>query len=185
VLPDRNDAIVEQLAVSHRRKAAERQLMLAGMNATPALRRGLRHEDPQVRASCCRVLDHFLDEAAIPELLENLDHPDESVRGWALHALACDRCKEGSCRPGEDSSLPLAINMLMGDPSGEVRYQALGLVSAAVHRDPRAVAAVQHVQSHDPSPRIRKCAGWWLPGGPRYERTKPRPPRKPRPAPAL
>lgn len=180
VLPDRCDSIVEDLTIPHRRRDAERRLMAVGMAATPALRRGLRHADPRVRSSCCRVLDHFLDDAALPELIENLTHPDDSVRTWALHALACDRCKEGTCRPGEDESLPIALEMLRNDPSDQVRLQALGLVATAVHRDPRVLAAIQQVHEHDPVRGVRKIAGWWIPGGPRYERTKPPPQRKPR-----
>jgi hypothetical protein len=47
------------------------------------------------------VLDHHMDEAALPDLIENLHHENEMVRAWAMHALACDRCKEGSCRPAK------------------------------------------------------------------------------------
>ena len=63
-------ALVEDLAVPHRRKEVKRSLMLAGSAATPAVRQGLRHPSSAVRSACCQVLDHFLDEAALPELLE-------------------------------------------------------------------------------------------------------------------
>src|SRR5262249_44949551 len=86
-----------------------RGLMAAGSLATPAVREGLHHPEPAVRVGCCQVLDHFMDEAALPELIENLGHENETVRAWAMHALACDRCKEGICRPGEDQVLPAAI----------------------------------------------------------------------------
>ena len=46
----------------------------------------------------------------------NLDHPEGMVRAWALHALACDRCKEGECRLGEDDVVPIALRMLREDP---------------------------------------------------------------------
>ena len=153
--------------------------MAAGTAATPAVRRGLRHDDANVRTSCCRVLDHFLDADAIPELMANLDHSDPSVRAWALHALACDRCKEGSCRPGEDESIPVALRMLLTDRSRKVRYSAIGLLGPAVHRRADVLAALEDVHRTDECPTNRKVAGWWLPGGPRYERTKPRPQRRP------
>ncbi|HMC41431.1 MAG TPA: HEAT repeat domain-containing protein, partial [Acidimicrobiales bacterium] len=145
-----------------------RALMVAGTAATPAVRTGLRHDDPAVRAACCQVLDHFLDEAALPELLENLSHSDPQVRAWAVHALACDGCKEGSCRPAEKDSLPVAIGMLLKDPSREVRQQAAGLVGAAVHRSPEALAAIAEAHRTDPHPAVRKVAGWHVPGGARY-----------------
>jgi len=152
--------LVEDLALAHRRQAALGHLMLAGTAATPAVRAGLRHESAAVRTACCQILDHFLDEAALPELLENLSHPDPQVRGWAVHALACDRCKEGVCRPGEELSLPLAIRMLLDDPAREVRQQAAGLVGPAVHRSPEALAAIDHAHRLDGHPVVRKIAGW-------------------------
>ena len=174
-------ALVEDLAVPHRRKEAKRSLMRAGSAATPAVRQGLRHPSAAVRCACCQVLDHFLDEAALPELLDNLSHPDPHVRVWAVHALACDRCKQGACRPAESDSLPVAIRMLLEDPAREVRQQAAGLVGAAVHRSPEALAAIVTAHRSDAHPVVRKIAGWHLPGGARYEATKPRPLRKVRP----
>jgi hypothetical protein len=55
------------------------------------------------------VLDHFLDEAALPELIENLRDEDDLVRARAMHALACDRCKEGACRSGETKRCRLLL----------------------------------------------------------------------------
>ena len=165
---------VEDLGVAHRRRQALRALMLAGPEATAAVRDGLGHPDPMVRVGCCQVLDHFLDQDAVPELVENLSHSDPQVRAWAVHALACDRCKEGSCRPGDDESLPHAIRMLTEDPAREVRQQAVALVGMAVHRSPAALDAVQRAHREDEHPVVRKIAGWYIPGGPRYEATKPR-----------
>src|SRR5688500_4824075 len=68
------DRQVEDLAVAHRAKGALRHLMAGGMDATPALRRGLSHPSSEVRVGCCMVLDHFMDEAAVPELMANLTH---------------------------------------------------------------------------------------------------------------
>src|SRR5688572_22104691 len=83
------DRWIENLGVEHRAKESLRRLMNAGALATQAVRRGLRHPDPTVRVGCCQVLDHFLDEEALPELIENLTHPSADVRAWAMHALAC------------------------------------------------------------------------------------------------
>lgn len=138
--------------------------------ATPAVREGLRHADPAVRIGCCKVLDHFLDESALPELIDNLGHGDEGVRAWAIHALACDRCKEGACRPGEDQVVPLAVQMLLHAPSRSVRQMAAGLLGPSVHRRPDVLAALQHAREHDPHPVVRKIARWYTPGGPIYRR---------------
>ena len=172
---------VDDLTVPHRFKHALKQLMAAGMLATPALRRGLRHPDPEVRIGCCIVLDHFMDEAAVPELIENLAHENPRVRSNALHALACDRCKEGACRPGEDDVVPIAIRMLLEDESRGVRKSAAGLLGPAVHRRPDVCQALERARDHDPDPLVRKVAGWYTPGGPIYRRLSPRPSRKSRP----
>jgi HEAT repeat protein len=166
------DALVEQLAIKHRAKEARRVLMAAGSAATPALRRGLLHADASVRVLCCVVLDHFMDDAAVPELVENLDHPDARVRRWAMHALACDRCKEGTCRPGEDETLPIAMRMLRGDPSRRVRTEAAHLVGQVAPRVPAVQTELEHARDHDPHPVVRKVAGWYAPGGPLYEKLR-------------
>lgn len=176
-----HERLIEDLAVKHRNKAALRQLLAAGMSAAPAVRRGLRHTNPEVRVGCCIVLDHFMDAAALPELKENLTHENDEVRRWALHALACDRCKEGACRPGEDDVVPIAIRMLLEDESRGVRTSAAGLLGPAVHRRPDVRLALARARDHDPDPLVRKVAGWYTPGGPIYRRLSPKPPRRSRP----
>lgn len=169
--------LVEDLGVKHRAKQALRQLTAAGSLATPAVREGLRHPDPGVRVGCCKVLDHHLDEAALPELMDNLKHENEAVRAWAMHALACDRCKEGTCRPGEDEVVPVAARMLVDDESRRVRQMAAGLLGPSVHRRPDVLRALEHARDHDPHPVVRKIARWYTPGGPRYKRLMPKPSR--------
>ena len=179
-MDDPYDGLVGDLAVKHRAKAALRALMKAGMDATPALRRGLRHPAPDVRVGCCVVLDHFMDDEALPELMANLDHADARVRSWALHALACDRCKEGACRPGDEDVVPIAIRMLHDDPSSAVRTQAAHMLIPAVHRRDDARLALEQARDRDPVPLVRKVAGWGTPGGPLYRRLIPKPVRKSR-----
>lgn len=168
---------VDMLGVSHRASEALKRLMAAGPIATAIVREGLRHPDPAVRVGCCKVLDHFMDESAVPELIENLSHTDEQVRSWAMHALACDKCKEGSCRPGEDEVIPIAARMLLEDRSRRVRQTAAGLVGESVHRSAAALPALEYAHLHDPNPVVRKIAGWYLPGGARYKALAPKPVR--------
>ncbi|HEY3079293.1 MAG TPA: HEAT repeat domain-containing protein [Chloroflexota bacterium] len=171
---------IEDLAVPHRFKGAVRRLMAAGMLATPALRRGLRHDHPDVRVGCCVVLDHFLDGAAVPELIENLAHENPRVRSNALHALACERCKEGACRPGEDDVIPIAIRLLLDDESRSVRTQAAQMLTPAVHKREDVRRAMEHARDHDPDRLVRQVAGWAAPGGPIFRRLTPKPVRKTR-----
>ena len=165
------DRTVAELGIKHRADAAARELMSAGMDATPAVRRGLQHTDPRVRARCCGVLDHFMDEQAIPALLKNLGDPDPKVRLTAMHALVCDRCKEDACRPAETDVVEAAMRLLAEDPDRQVRTHALG---PAVHRRADAKEALVIAHETDSDPLVRKVAGWYCPGGPILERLKPR-----------
>ena len=168
------DDFVEDLAVPHRAQRARLHLMLVGAEGVDALRRGLHHPNARVRVGCCVILDHHLEESCIPSLIENLTHDDAEVRAWAAHALACDRCKEGSCRPGEDQIVPMALAMLRDDPDHRVREKLVGVLGPAVHRRSDVLIALESTKTEDPHPMVRKLAGWWVPGGSRYERTLPR-----------
>jgi HEAT repeats len=170
VLNNRYDLLVEQLADKRHAQAALTELMAAGPAASPALRRGLRHGEPVVRMRCCMVLDRYLDEATRPDLLENLSHPEGRVRAWALHALACDHCKEGECRPREDETMPVALRMLREDRSRKVRTMAAHLAGLAVLRRDDVVRALEAAREQDPHPVVREVAGWYLPGGPIHRR---------------
>ena len=172
------DRTVRELGIPHRAKAARRTLMEAGHMATPAVRRGLEHPDPSVRAGCCQILDHYLDDDCIPALLGCLDDPDSAVRLLAVHALACERCKEGECRPGEDDVVLGAMRLLSNDPDRHVRAHAAHALGPAVHRRADALAALEEAKRSDDDPTVRKVAGWYSVGGPIYERLRPRPTRR-------
>ena len=177
------DRTVAELGIRHRAKAARRTLMEAGHAATPAVRRGLEHPDPSVRAGCCQILDHYLDDDCIPALLGCLDDPDAAVRLLAVHALACERCKEGECRPGEDDVVLGAMRPLANDPDRHVRAHAAHALGPAVHRRPDALAALETATRSDDDPTVRKVAGWYSRGGPIYERLRPCPLRRSRASP--
>ena len=168
------DALVASLAVKHRYKEASRRLLAGGIEATDALRRGLQHENPHVRVGCLVVLDHFMDEAALDDIVKCLDDDHPGVRSRALHTLACDRCKEGECRPAEGQVVPIALRLLKDDPHRRVRTMAADMLGQVVHRFPVVATALEEARDHDPHPVVRKVAGWSAPGGPRYLKTKPR-----------
>ena len=167
------ETLVEQLGTPHRHKYALQRLMRLGGVALEAVRAGLRHDNPAVRIGCCKFLDHHMDDAALPALIENLSHPEPQVRIWSIHALACDRCKEGSCRPGEDDVIPHAAAMLRSDTNRKAREMAAGMLGPSVHRSRIARDAIAEAAESDPDPVVRKIAGWWIPGGSRFEKTRP------------
>ena len=123
------------------------------------------------------VLDHLMDAQSVPLLIEALDDPAERVRVAAAHALACDQCKDGGCRPEAEAVLPRAIALLAGDESAHVRAMAVEVVGQWVHSHPAACSAIERAAVQDPAPAVRKKASWYAPGGSVYRRTKPRPHR--------
>jgi len=181
-MSDAHRTAVEELAIPHRAKQAFWRLMAAGRAALPAVREGLHHEHADVRQYCCRYLDHFVEREAFAELIAMLDDGDPAVRVQAIHALACDRCKTDTCPPDEAELLPRAIALLRSDPDPHVRNHAIGAIGRSVHTNPTAVPALLDAMMSDPHPSVRKKAAWYMPGGPIFRRTAPKPSRKKRSA---
>jgi HEAT repeat protein len=167
-------AWVERLTIPHHEKEAMWHLILSGPDALPFVRAGLASADARVRVGCTKVLDHLVDDEALDDLIAMVTDESAEVRAWALHALACERCKENGCTPSMADVLPAALDRLRNDADHHVRSHALGVVSQYVHVDEDALGAVIEAHEHDPNPGVRKKAGWFVPGGVRYEKTKPR-----------
>jgi hypothetical protein len=161
----RDRDLVEQLGVPHRTSVAYRGLLRSGRDALPAVRDGLRHGSADVRYHCCRFLDRFLEPETLDALIAMLSDGDCRVRLAVPHTLACDRCKEVTCRPEEAAVLPRAMALLAGDPDAHVRAMAIEVVGGWVHTNAAATAAIRAAQQSDPSAAVRKKAGWYAPGG--------------------
>ena len=170
--------LIEQLGIPHRRMAAYRELLALGPAALPSVRAGLKHANRAVRSLCVFFLDHYLTPEVLLDLIAMLDDPHPRVRLVALHALACDRCKEGDCRPEEGAVLPRALAILANDPDPHVRAMAIELIGRFVHTSVEAECALLSAKADDPSPAVRKKAGWYAPGGTIHRRTAPRTPRR-------
>jgi HEAT repeat protein len=164
-------SLVGYLADPHRRVLAYQLLLQRGGEARDAVCQGLGDRDPQVRAQCCRVLDHIMDAESVAALVGALSDPAEEVRVQALHALACERCKDGQCRPAPGLVLPSALRLLGSDASARVRTMAVELVAAWADTHPAAAAALATAATADGSSVVRKKASWYIPGGTIYRRT--------------
>lgn len=148
---------VAQLAVSHRRKDAKQHLLQSGPAALPAIRRGLQHRKVMVRRLCVSLLDFLVDEESVPDLVAALDDEDPDVCRRALHALACDRCKQNACRPGEDLFVPRAVELLH-DPNPDIRAGAIDALGKVARRRPDVAAALADASDRDPDRGLRGLA---------------------------
>lgn len=173
-MSDQHRTLVSKLAIPHHARGSYRALLRCGLDALPAVREGLQHDNADVRYWCCQFLDHFLMPEVMDDLLAMLDDPDNRVRCSALHTLGCDRCKEGSCRPEEAKVLPRVIALIGGDPDPHVRAHAIGLAGRWVHTSVDVEAVLLNAMKSDASPAVRKKASWLVPGGTIYQRTAPK-----------
>jgi hypothetical protein len=177
--PDATDypAWVARLADPQRASRAYWHLVRSGDGARDAVVHGLWSADAATRRSCARALDRLVDDSSVPALIELLDDPDALVRVEAIHARACDRCKDDGCRPTAPAVLPKAVAVLAHDDDARVRAFAIELVGRFVHTHPAAERAIVEAAEHDPSPAVRKKARWYAPGGTVHTKTRPHPMR--------
>lgn len=152
------DGWVRQLASDSRRRDAKQHLLQAGSRALPAIRRGLSHPKPAVRRACTSLLDQLVDDAAIPDLVAALDDDDPDVCRRALHALACDRCKQNECRPGEELFVPKALEFVRDHPNPDVRAGAIDALARVASRRPDVAEALLVAAARDPHPGVRNMA---------------------------
>ncbi|HLK26193.1 MAG TPA: HEAT repeat domain-containing protein [Caulobacteraceae bacterium] len=164
--------LVLRLAAEHHARGAFRALLALGAAALPGVRAGLTHDSRAVRYWCCRFLDHFVAAEMVDDLFEMLADPAPEVRAAAMHALACDRCKAGDCRPDAKRTLTLAMERLRCDPDAHVRAHAVGAIGEMANESGEALQAILAAAGSDPSPAVRKKARWYAPGGPIFERQR-------------
>jgi HEAT repeat protein len=151
------DGWVAQLGNSERRRRAKLFLREAGAPALPAVRRGMHHPKPIVRRLCASILDHLADETAFVDLVAALDDEDPGVLKRALHALACDACKDNECRPGEELFVPRALELLH-HPNPDIRASAIDTLGKVVARRPDVADALAEVAQHDRDAGLRGMA---------------------------
>lgn len=111
-----------------------------------------------VRRICVGVLDHLVDDESVPHLVAALDDDDPQVCARALHALACDRCKQGACRPGEHLFVPRALALLRDHPDPDVRAAAIDALGKVADHRPDAAAALAEAAEHERDRGLRGMA---------------------------
>jgi HEAT repeat protein len=110
-----------------------------------------------VHRLCVNMLDRFMDEETVPDLVAALGDADASVRARALHALACDQCKQGECRPGEDLWVSQAVELLV-DQDPDLRAAAIDSLGRVADRRPQVAAALAAVADGDRDRGLRGMA---------------------------
>lgn len=156
--PNDFDGWVGQLARSHLRQQAKRHLRLAGPPAVPALRRGLRHPQAIVRRISAGILDQLVDQESVPHLVAALDDEDPAVCARALHALACDACKQTDTRPDDELFVPRALEFLRHHSNADVRAAAVDALGKVAQRRPDVALALAAAAAEDSNPAIRNMA---------------------------
>ena len=152
------DRWVELLGRAQLRQRARRHLLRCGSATVPALRRGLHHNDPAVRGACAALLDNLLDDDAVPDLVAALDDDDPGVLGRALHALACDACKQNECRPADDLFVPRAFELLRTHPDLGVQAKAIDALGRVGRRRPDVAVALAEAGATLRHPGMRNLA---------------------------
>lgn len=152
------DGWVQQLGIASRRHDAKLHLLDSGKAALPALRRGLENPKPMIRRMVVKLLDFLVDDETLPHLVAALEDNDPDVVGRALHSLACDRCKQDECRPGEDVWLPRALEFARSHPSAHVRARAIDALSKVASRRADVVDALAEIADSDRDRGLRGLA---------------------------
>ena len=130
--------------------AAFQALVAAGEAGREAVRLGLSHPVPRVRAACADFYDHLGSDEDVPVLRELLADPVPSVRRQAVHSLACQRCKDA---PLETDLTETLIGLALDDPTPRVRREAVyGLSNRAP--DPRIVAALERIVQSEANAKV-------------------------------
>jgi len=129
-------------------------LVAAGEAGREAVRHGLTHPRPRVRAACADFYDHLGRDEDVTVLCEMLDDPVPSVRRQAVHSLACQRCKPA---PLQADLVETLIGLALHDPTPRVRREAVyGLSSRAP--DPRIVAALERLLETEANAKVLREA---------------------------
>jgi HEAT repeat protein len=151
-------ALVARLASDEERWTAWARLMEAGLSAREAVREGLGHANWQVRRWCAIWLDHYADPESLHALIPLLRDPKSKVRLFAVHSIACERCKTGE---NPIDVVPLLIERIRHDESIRVRRHAVAML-ASQHAHPDLEGFFQELLDTETDAKLHKHAGLGL-----------------------
>ncbi len=155
--PDSRE-LVARLGSKDERAAAWKELLSLGLSARDAVREGLGHANWEVRRWCAIWLDNYADTESLHALIPLLRDPKSKVRLFAVHSLACDRCKAGE---NPIDVVPLLIERIRQDESIRVRRHAVMLL-AFQHAHPDLQGFFQELLDTETDAKLHKHAGFGL-----------------------
>jgi HEAT repeat protein len=154
--PFRPDAssedLVAEFAHGQNRWSAFLALYDRGVNALPAVRKGLQDANWHIRHWSAILADNFADGETLRALTSLLHDPKADVRVWAVHSLSCQTCKDV---PNPVDVIPLLLERIEQDSSIRVRRQALAMLAHHRAPDPRALPILKKVASEEADRKLR------------------------------
>lgn len=144
--------LVDSFAVADRRFDVYQALVEGGEEALPALRRGLKSDNWQIRRWSAICLDRVADADALADLVPLLEDPNAKVRLWAIHSLACDHCKDDVVRPVD--IVPLLIERAERDENLRVRRMAVIMLGYEL-LDDRAIPTLERIVDRETDRKLR------------------------------
>ena len=103
------------------------------------------------------MLDQLVDDEAIPDLVGALDDDDPEVLRRALHALACDQCKQNECHPGDELWVDRALE-LARHANVDVRAGAIDALAKASRRRVDVSDALLAIAEREPDRGLSEMA---------------------------
>ncbi len=154
MMDSRATELVDAFASSRWWEALQ-ELSKLGSAALPAVKAGLLHGNWRVRRGCVVYFDHVAGLDALEQVIPLLHDPKSDVRRWAVHALACDRCKAGE-NPLDVE--PYLVERALHDESLRVRKNAVISLAYLRPPDPRGVQVFQHALATETDTKLRMHA---------------------------
>ena len=130
------------------------QLVTCGLAALEAVREGLHHGHWEVRRWCA----HNATPESLHELIPLLHDPKSKVRMFAVHSIACDRCKTGE---NPIDAVPLLIERIQRDESIRVRRHATMMLGQQ-HAHPDLIGFFQQLLDTETDKKLHMHAGLGL-----------------------
>ena len=125
----------------------------------PVVRKGLAHENWQIRRWCALFADNFAAAETLHALVPLLRDPKRQVRVWAVHSLSCENCKDG---PNPIDAIPLLLERIEQDESIKVRRQAVAMLAHHRTPDPRVLPVFTRIMAGEDDRKLRLHAAHGL-----------------------